>query len=245
VDTEIDALVRVVEARAASESALDRLQAAVALVDARRTQHETILDRFVAAARRAGCSLSEIGATMGVSKQAAHQRFPAVTSDGGAWRPQASDTVRAAFTCAQQEARALGHNYLGTEHVLLGLLGQTDGLAAHALAALDVDREAVLSRIREVIGIGPPRAWESVGVTPRTKRALELARAQAKALGHRCIGTEHMLLGLVNLETGVAVQILDELRASPEAVRRQLAHMLDVDVERLSRPRRRRILRSH
>jgi len=101
-----------------------------------------------------------------------------------------------------------------------------------------------VSRIRESVGVGSPRAWEALGVTPRTKKALELARAQAKALGHRCIGTEHMLLGLVNLEEGVAVQILDELGASRQAVRRQLANMLGVDVERLSQPRRRRMLRS-
>ncbi len=140
----------------------------------------------------------------------------------------------------------MGHDYLGTEHVLLGLLTQTDGVAAHALSALGVERAAVTGRIREVVGVGSPRAWEALGVTPRTKKALELARTHAKALDHRCHGPEHMLLGLVNLEEGVAVQVLEELGASPQAVREQLASLLDVDVARLSRPRphRRRLLRS-
>ena len=155
-----------------------------------------MLDHFVATARRSACSWTEIGTALGVSKQAAHQRFPdAAAGDGGTWPPHASETVRAAFARAQDEARAMGHNYLGTEHVLLGLLAQSDGLAAYALSALEVDRDAIVRRIREVIGIGSPRAWESLGVTPRTKKALELARAQGKALGHRCIGSEHMLLG--------------------------------------------------
>jgi Clp amino terminal domain, pathogenicity island component len=241
---EIHGLVHLVEKRAASASALDRLRAAVGVVDERRAQDEAVLDHFVARARRSACSWTEIGTALGVSKQAAHQRFPDAGGDVGTWPPHASDTVRAAFASAQDEARAMGHNYLGTEHVLLGLLAESDGLAAHALSALGVERNATLHRIGEVIGIGSPRAWQSLGVTPRTKKALELARAQGKALGHRCIGTEHMLLGLVNLEEDVAVQLLNELGASPQAVRRQLADMLGVDVERLSRARRRRVLRS-
>jgi ATP-dependent Clp protease ATP-binding subunit ClpA len=243
-EPEVGGLVRLVESRSTSASALDQLQAAARLVDERRHQDEAVLDHFVVAARRRDCSWTEIGAALGVSKQAAHQRFPVAAGEVDRWPPQGSDTVRAAFESAQAEARAMGHNYLGTEHVLLGLLTQTDGVAAHALSALGVERTAVVSRIREVVGLGSPRAWEALGVTPRTKKALELARTHAKGLGHRCVGTEHMLLGLVNLEEGVAVQILEELGASPPAVRRQLADMLDVDVERLGRARRRRLLRS-
>src|SRR3954447_22296147 len=125
---EIDELLRLVERRAGSASPLDRLQAAVGLAGERRAHDEAVLDHFVAAARRGGCSWTEIGAALGVSKQAAHQRFPAAGA-AGAWPSQASDTVRAVLACAQEEARAMGHNYLGTEHVLLGLLAQRDGLA--------------------------------------------------------------------------------------------------------------------
>ena len=247
MDPEVDSLLRLAENRSASTSALAQLRAAVGLVDERRAQDEAELDHFVAAARRSGCSWTDIGAALGVSKQAAHQRFPAAAAPGGrTWPPQASETVRVAFESAQDEARAMGHNYLGTEHVLLGLLAQADGLAAHALRALGVDREAVVRRTREVIGVGAPRGWESVGVTPRTKKTLDVARAHANALGHRCIGTEHVLLALVDLDEGVAAHILGELGASAQAVREQLARMLDVDVERLSRQRcrRRRLLRS-
>ena len=246
MDPEVDSLLRLAENRSASTSALAQLRAAVGLVDERRAQDEAVLDHFVAAARRSGCSWTDIGAALGVSKQAAHQRFPAAAGDAGNWPPQGSETVRAAFASAQEEARAMGHNYLGTEHVLLGLLAQSDGLAAHALSALGVERDAVVRRTREIVGVCSPRAWEALGVTPRTKKALELARAHGKALGHRCIGTEHVLLGLVDLDEGVAAHILGDLGASPQAVREQLAGMLHVDIERLSRPspRRRRLLRS-
>ena len=244
-DPEVCGLVALVKSRSGSAAALDRLRAAVGLVDERRSQDEAVLDHFVAAARRSGCSWTEIGDALGVSKQAAHQRFPLATSDVERWPPQASDTVRAAFQSAQEDARSMGHNSLGTEHILLGLLAQSDGLAAHALRALGIERTGVVRSIREIVGCGSPRPRESLGVTPRTKRALELARAQAEALGHRWIGTEHVLLGLVELHEGVAARILDEAGASPQAVREQLAGMLDVDVERLSRSRRRRrVLRS-
>jgi hypothetical protein len=236
----LDTLLRLVEERAVSDSGLDRLRAAVALLDERRAQHEWVLDHFVAAARSAGCSWTEIGTTLGVSKQAAHQRFPAPAGHGHAWPPQASEGVRAAFAAAQDEARAMGHAYLGTEHVALGLLTLTGEPAGRALAGLGVEHDAVARRVREMIGVGNPRASAELRLTPRTKKALELARRHGKAARQRCIAGEHVLLGLVDLEEGVAAHILAEQGATPQTVRTVLAG-LGVEV-RAHQPRR-RILR--
>src|SRR5919204_1140097 len=148
-------IAALVEQRTESTAPLDRLQAAVSVVDELRGVGEEVLDRFVAEARAAGSSWSQIGAALGVSKQAAQQRFPA----GGplsSWPYRVTDTVRAAMVVAQEESRELGHNYVGNEHLLLGLLAQTDGMAADVLSALGITREAILARSRKVVGAGSP-----------------------------------------------------------------------------------------
>src|SRR3954451_24919426 len=134
----VDGLQALAEERAASPAALDRLRAAVLVVEDVRAQGDKLLDRFVATARQERCSWSEIGEVLGVSKQAAHQRFLAVEQAPGTWPVHATDLVRAAVATGELEARRMGHNYLGTEHVLLGLLAQHDGVAAHALEAFGV-----------------------------------------------------------------------------------------------------------
>ena len=215
------------------------------VVDELRGVGEEVLDRFVAEARAASCSWSEVGAALGVSKQAAQQRFPA----GGpltTWPEGVTETARAAMVTAQDESRELGHNYVGNEHLLLGLLAQTDGMAADVLAGLGVTRAAIIARTREAVGAGPPRRWEALGVTPRLKKVLELARAEARRLGHRCVGTEHVLLGIARLDEGVSAQLLRELGAPPARIREEIAERLGVDPARLNPPprrRRRRLLR--
>lgn len=228
-----------VEQRTESAAPLDRLQAAVSVIDELHSVGEEVLDRFVAEARAAGCSWSQIGAALGVSKQAAQQRFPA----GGrlsSWPDRVTDTVRAAMVVAQEESRELGHNYVGNEHLLLGLLARTDGMAADVLRELGVTRQAILSRTREVVGAGAPRRWEPLGVTPRLKRTLELARAEARRLGHRCAGTEHVLLGIARLDEGVGATLLRELGAPPDRVREEIAARLGIDPAELTPPPRRR-----
>jgi hypothetical protein len=232
-------IAALVEQRARSGAPLDRLEAAVSTVDELRSVGEEVLDRFVAQARAAGSSWSEIGAALGVSKQAAQQRFPA----GGplsSWPSQVSETVRAAMVVAQEESRDLGHNYVGNEHLLLGLLAQTDGIAAGVLRELGVTREALVSRTREVVGAGAPRRWEALGVTPRLKRGLELARAEARRLGSRCVGTEHVLLGITRLDEGVGARLLRDLGAPPDRIREEVAARLGIDPSRLAPPPRRR-----
>jgi hypothetical protein len=228
-----------VEQRTESTAPLDRLQAAVSVIDELRSVGEEVLDRFVAEARAAGSSWSEVGAALGVSKQAAQQRFPA----GGplsSWPDRVTDTVRAAMVVAQEESRYLGHNYVGNEHLLLGLLAQTDGIAADVLSGLGVTRQAIVSRTRDVHGAGSPRHWEALGVTPRLKRALELARAEARRLGHECVGTEHLLLGIARLDEGVGARLLRELGAPPARVREEIAARLGIDPSQLTPPPRRR-----
>src|SRR5215207_9071462 len=227
-----------VEQRAGSSAPLDRLRAAVDLVDELRGVGDEVLDRFVAEARTAECSWTEVGAVLGVSKQAAQQRFPA-GGPLGRWPDGVTDTVRAAMVVAQDESRALGHNYVGNEHLLLGLLAQTDGLAADVLAGLGVTREALVVRTREIVGTAP-RRWEALGVSPRLKRALELARAEARRLGHRCVGTEHVLLGIARLDEGVGARMLRDLGAPPARVREEVAARLGINAAQLAPPPRRR-----
>jgi hypothetical protein len=237
---EVERLVAAATRRSQSSQPLDRLRAAVDVADEVSQASQEALDRFVAEARDAKHSWAEIGAVLDVTRQAAQQRFAGAPSDREAWPPNTSGTVQAAFLVAQEDARTLGHNYLGTEHVLLGLLAQSDGLAAHVLADLGVTREAVLSRIEQLIGRGGERRWEGLGVAPKVKRALEATRREARRLGHGCANTEHLLIGLCRSEDSVAVRILDDLGAPRETVVRRVAEALDVDPLALQSPARRR-----
>jgi hypothetical protein len=240
---EVDALANIVERRAPSPTALDRLATAAAVIEELRGQGDLLLDRFVGQARVEGCSWTQIGETLGVSKQAAHQRFVPADQAGATWPPHATDLVRRALATGQQEAQAMGHNCLGTEHALLGLLAERDGLAAHALAALGVDDAGVRARIDARVGTGPARAWAPLGVAPRLKRALEIARSHARSLDHRCMNTEHLLLALGDVSDSVAAEVLRDLNATPDTVRQKLAGMLGVDPDTLRARQKRRRLR--
>jgi hypothetical protein len=243
MDPDVDRLARLADRRAVSPAPLDRLSAAVQLNDELRARGEELLDRFVAQARREDCSWTEIGAALGVSKQAAHQRFLPAEQPSGAWPPNASAEVRAAVAAGQRHARRLGHHYLGTEHVLAGLLEQPDAVAARTLAALGVELDGVLAHARVLVGVGTAPGPEALPLAPRLKRALELARAHARALGHRCIETEDVLLAFGDIDDCVATRILGDLGAPVDAVREQLAALLRVDPAVLRRRARRRRLR--
>lgn len=242
----LEDLYRLVEARASEGGPLARLRAAVETAEELHELGDELVDRVVREARDSGSSWAEIGALLGVSKQAAQQRFTALlTIPEGAWPERFSDHARRAVGLGAEEARALGHPFLGTEHVLLGLLVQDEGIAARALAALGISEAAVRDRLREVLGACEPRGQGSLSVMPRLKQALELARRQAQALGRDCADTEHLLLGLVGVKGALAGKILTDLGANPERLRAQLASMLGVDVAEMVTPadRRRRRLR--
>jgi ATP-dependent Clp protease ATP-binding subunit ClpA len=137
-----------------------------------------------------------------------------------------TDRARRTVTFAQEEARGLGHNYLGTEHLLLGLLAEQQGLAWRVLDQLDVSASAARGQVEAIIGRGAGTPAGPIPFTPRSKKVLELARREAKRLGHNYIGTEHLLLGLVREGEGVAAQVLARLGADRARVVEQVTHML-------------------
>jgi ATP-dependent Clp protease ATP-binding subunit ClpA len=144
-------------------------------------------------------------------------------------RMRFTERAQAAIQRAQEEAARLSHNYIGTEHQLLGLVGDGDGVAALALRALAIDLESVRAEVENMIGRGQEPPGENVGPTPRANRVMELAQAEAKSLGHVYIGTEHLLLGLVAEGEGIAASILEKLGATLPAVRGQVTAMLRKD----------------
>jgi hypothetical protein len=128
--------------------------------------------------------------------------------------------ARKVLSLAQEEAQRLQHNYIGTEHLLLGLVREGEGIAAHVLTDLDVDLNAVRERVEYIIGRGEHHVAGAVGLTPRSKKVFELAVDEARRLGHRYIGTEHLLLGLVREGEGIGAGVLESFGLNLEQVRR-------------------------
>jgi ATP-dependent Clp protease ATP-binding subunit ClpC len=130
-----------------------------------------------------------------------------------------SERARQVVVLAQDEARALGHGYIGTEHLLLGLLREEEGLAARALEGLKVDLETARGRVAGIVGRGPEAPRGQIPFTRNAQRSLELSLREALSLGHGYIGTEHVLLGLLRAKGGVALRVLREFDLHPEEVR--------------------------
>ncbi len=137
-----------------------------------------------------------------------------------------TDRARRVLVLAQEEARLLNHNFIGTEHILLGLIHEGEGVAAKALESLGVSLEAVREKVEETIGPAGSSTTGSPPFTPRAKKVLELSLREALQLGHNYIGTEHMLLGLVREGEGVAAQVLVSLGADLPRVRQQVIQLL-------------------
>ncbi|MDP9404262.1 MAG: ATP-dependent Clp protease ATP-binding subunit [Actinomycetota bacterium] len=137
-----------------------------------------------------------------------------------------TDRARRVLVLAQEEARLLNHNFIGTEHILLGLIHEGEGVAAKALEALGISLEAVREKVEETIGPAGSSTTGSPPFTPRAKKVLELSLREALQLGHNYIGTEHMLLGLVREGEGVAAQVLQTLGADLSRVRQQVITLL-------------------
>jgi ATP-dependent Clp protease ATP-binding subunit ClpC len=137
-----------------------------------------------------------------------------------------SDRARRVVVLAQEEARMLNQNYIGTEHILLGLIHEGEGVAAKALQSLGISLEAVRSQVEEIIGRGQSAPTGHIPFTPRAKKVLELSLREALHLGHNYIGTEHVLLGLIHEGEGVAAQVLQKLGADLNRVRQQVIQLL-------------------
>jgi ATP-dependent Clp protease ATP-binding subunit ClpA len=137
-----------------------------------------------------------------------------------------TNRARRVVVLAQEEARMLNHNYVGTEHLLLGLIHEGEGVAAKALESMGIRLEVVRQQVEETIGHGQDAPSGHIPFTPRAKKVLELGLREAKQLGHRYVGTEHILLGLIREGDGVAAQVLVKLGADLNRVRQQVIERL-------------------
>jgi ATP-dependent Clp protease ATP-binding subunit ClpC len=137
-----------------------------------------------------------------------------------------TDKARRVVVLAQEEAKMLNHNYIGTEHLLLGLIHEGEGVAAKSLEALGISLDAVREQVQEIIGQGQQAPTGHIPFTPRAKKVLELSLREALQLGHSYIGTEHLLLGLIREGEGVAAQVLTKLGADTNRVRQQVIQLL-------------------
>jgi ATP-dependent Clp protease ATP-binding subunit ClpC len=137
-----------------------------------------------------------------------------------------TDRARRVVVLAQEEARMLNHDYIGTEHLLLGLASEGDGVAGRALTSLGISLEAVRGQVEQIIGQGQAVPRGHIPFTSRAKKVLELALREALQLGHNYIGTEHILLGLIREGEGVAAQVLQNLGADLNRVRQTVVQLL-------------------
>jgi len=136
-----------------------------------------------------------------------------------------TERARQVVVLAQDEARALRHNYIGTEHLLLGLLREEEGLAARVLEQFGVEIDAVRAMVRNRVGEGDEEPGAQIPFTPHAKEALELSLREALSLGHNLIGTEHLLLGFVRQGEGIGIEILEQLGASRTVVHDEVIRM--------------------
>jgi ATP-dependent Clp protease ATP-binding subunit ClpC len=141
-----------------------------------------------------------------------------------------TDRARRVVVLAQEEARLLDHEHIGTEHLLLGLLSEKDGVAAQALAQMDITLDAARAQVEQKVGRGTAAPAGNIPFTPRAKKTLELSLREALELAHNSIGTEHILLGMVQVDTkmgaGVGLEVLRILGAEPEAIRHQVMALI-------------------
>jgi hypothetical protein len=240
---DLDRLIAAIIDEAVGDEPLDRLAAAARARADLDQLTEALLDHFVEEARQAGCSWSQIGAALGVSKQAAQQRHTAVesvarqllarlpqlrkASGRGPFFARFTAGARRSVVLAQGSARRLKHNYIGTEHLLLGVLEEEESAGARALAELGVTGADVEAAVVDMIGLGTEPGDGRIPFTPRAKKVLELALREAIKMGHKHIGTEHVVLAITREGKGVAAQILAARGADDARAREVVQRLLD------------------
>jgi hypothetical protein len=217
-------LIRAVEEGAAEDAPLERLGLASGIAAELGDIAEQLLDHFVGEARQHGSSWAEIGERLGVSKQAAQQRF---VSDrrGGPFRHFGE--AQQVITKAQEEAQELGHSRVGTEHLLLGVLGQADRPAVEAVGALGVTADAAREQLVDALPRGESSA-QFLRFTPRARRVLGMAIGGARWMGHEDVQPEHVLLAIMRDRDSGGAQIVAEL-AGPKQVRTKVLEALFPD----------------
>lgn len=225
---DLPTLVGRVQGQASAQAPLDQLHAAAALSADLAARADELTGYFVDAARRAGCSWTEIGAVLGVSKQAAQQRFvPVDIAEFGCdeiERPM-TDRLRRAIRHAHKEAKRLGVDYVDTEHLLLGMLYDRRALAGRMLTEVGADPDELVHSVHTQFTPGTAAGSSQGTLTQASVRALDLSLRESRAFGHNYLGTEHVLLGLAALSEGLAHNILTEHGADHESLRRT-AHQL-------------------
>src|SRR5918998_125887 len=141
-----------------------------------------------------------------------------------------TERARKVLTLAQEEAQRFNHNYIGTEHLLLGLVREGDGVAARVLSNMGVQLPKVRSAVEFIIGRGETMVMGEIGLTPRAKRVIELAVDEARRMNHDSIGTEHLLLGIVREGEGIAAGVLESLGVNLERVRAETTRILSTNL---------------
>lgn len=224
----LSSLIDDVEARAPSEEPLDLLSTASATAGELGELSDALLSHYVDRCRRSGLSWAEIGTGLGVTKQAVQKRFTPREGQQPGWWGRATGRAQKLVTdAAPTAARGLGHGWVGTEHLLLGLLSDPQCLAAVALERQGVTEEAVAAAVGDRLGKGT--APDAGPFTPRAWAALEAAPRHALGLGHNYIGTEHVLLALLGGVGGVAAEVLTDLGVTAATARASVVQLLRGD----------------
>jgi hypothetical protein len=222
-------LIATVEADAASTDDLDRLGTAARVAAELEEVADGTLTHFVDQCRRNGRSWTEISRALGVTRQAVHKRFSATFSATASFE-RFTTRARGVLEGASVAARRLGHNYVGTEHVLLGLFAEPEGIAARVLNEAGMTAGSVEAAIVAITPRGNADA-ASPPFTPRATACLEKALSQALELGHNYIGTEHILLGLFSDPEGFAARLMDEAGVTYERTRARIVEILTAIVQ--------------
>jgi hypothetical protein len=236
----LEELAALVNGRAAAHVPASGLREAIDLGRELTELSDELIGRFVAEARASGLSWTEIGQAFGTSKQAVQKRYGAAVHDLGRWPGRWTPAANDALDLAGEQARRLGHDYVGTEHVVLALVTAERGIAGEVLRALGVSGDRMLAASCMHAGTDPHDSREPLSVMPRLKQALERGRRVADGLGARLADTEHLLAGILAVPDCMAVEMLRRLGISADGVRAALAERLDVAPQRLGTRRRRR-----
>jgi ATP-dependent Clp protease ATP-binding subunit ClpA len=219
----LGSLIADVEAAAPTDAPLDLLATAAATVVTINDVTDSVLSHFVDRCRHAGHSWAEIGAALGVTKQAVQKRFTVDRVEPDGWERFTERARRLVQEHAPAAAEELGHAWVGTEHLLLGFYADPAAVAPRVLVGFGLDRDRVVAAITARTKSNPAGRGP---LTPRAWAALASCRREAVSLGHNYIGTEHQLLGLLSGVGGLAAEILDEAGITHDRAREKIVELL-------------------